>query len=373
MRPRIRARAHSLPALLHGQQTLCKSRAHDYACASRNRCDSFPIHSNREVTHKTACSCCLRAIMHKHTKRAHTFCSALCVRQSERIGHSPSSVTLQSVGSYSRDIPVGVKHNTTGLFATVRSPPSSLQSALETTVNTEAACMLRSEIASLLCKRAIEKVPPSLSESGLYSRYFLVPKKDGGLRPILDLRVLNKVLAKRPFKMLTIRKLLAHVHQGDWFISLDLKDAYFQIQINPRHGPFLRFAFDGQVYQYTVLPFGLSIAPRTFTKCMDAALAPLRSQGLRILNYLDDWLIMAQSHMELLSHRAVLLSHLNSLGLAVNWTKSSLQPSQTISFLWNRTRLHGNDGSLIYARVEARSARALRFSAYVQFRKSSFT
>ena len=66
---------------------------------------------------------------------------------------------------------------------------------------------------------------------------------------------------------------------GDWFISLDLKDAYFQIQINPLHRPFLRFAFEGQVYQYTVLPFGLSLAPRTFTKCMDAALAPRGVRG----------------------------------------------------------------------------------------------
>ncbi|XDV19428.1 hypothetical protein PO909_024898 [Leuciscus waleckii] len=35
---------------------------------------------------------------------------------------------------------------------------------------------------------------------------------------------------------------------------------------DPNSRPFLRFAFDGQAYQYTVLPFGLSLAPRTFTK-----------------------------------------------------------------------------------------------------------
>ncbi len=50
---------------------------------------------------------------------------------------------------------------------------------------------------------------------------------------------------------------------------------------------FLRFAFGGKAYQYKVLPFGLALAPRTFTKCMDAALAPLRLQGIRVLNYLD--------------------------------------------------------------------------------------
>ncbi len=103
---------------------------------------------------------------------------------------------------------------------------------------------------------------------------------------------------------------------------------------SPHHRRFLRFAFDGVAYQYTVLPFGLSLAPRFFfTKCMDAALSPLRQLGIRILNYLDDWHILAQSEDELLSHRSVLLCHLECLGLRVNLAKDALSPSQRISFL----------------------------------------
>ncbi len=55
--------------------------------------------------------------------------------------------------------------------------------------------------------------------------------------------------------------------------------------------------------------------------------------GIRILNYLDDWLILAQSEVELLSHRTLILSHLERLGLRVNFAKSALSPSQWISFL----------------------------------------
>ncbi len=51
------------------------------------------------------------------------------------------------------------------------------------------------------------------------------------------------------------------IYPGDWFFSLDLKDAYFYVQIAPYHRQFLRFAFEGVAYQYTVLPFGLSLAP----------------------------------------------------------------------------------------------------------------
>ena len=146
-------------------------------------------------------------------------------------------------------------------------------------VNSDDAHVLRAEVMTLLKKGAIEIVSPSESESGFYSRYFLVPKKDGGLRPILDLRLLNLSLMRRKFKMLTLKQILAQICPEDWFCSLDLKDAYFHIQIAPHHRRFLRFAFEGVAYQYTVLLFRLSLAPCTFTKCMDAALALFVTQG----------------------------------------------------------------------------------------------
>lgn len=75
---------------------------------------------------------------------------------------------------------------------------------------------------------------------------------------------------------------------------IDLKDAYFHIEIFPEHSMFLRFAFGAEAYHFWVLSFDLALSPCTFTKCMDATLAPLRLQGIFVLNYIDDWLI-AQS------------------------------------------------------------------------------
>ncbi|KAI2653724.1 hypothetical protein H4Q32_014052 [Labeo rohita] len=66
---------------------------------------------------------------------------------------------------------------------------------------------------------------------------------------------------------------------------------------------------------------------------MDAALSPLRQRGICILNYLNDWLVLAQLEVELLSHRSLILSHLECLGLEVNLAKSALHPSRRISFL----------------------------------------
>jgi len=173
--------------------------------------------------------------------------------------------------------------------------PPRFNGVVHTLVSPEQGQILEQEVQSLLVKEAIERVPPQDREAGFYSRYFIVPKRDGGLRPIIDLRVLNRSLRRYRFKLLTIPMIVNQIRSEDWFVTIDLKDAYFHIPILPQHRKFLKFAFGGQAYQYRVLPFGLGLSPRTFTKCMDAALAPLRLQGIHILNYIDDWLILAQS------------------------------------------------------------------------------
>ncbi len=150
---------------------------------------------------------------------------------------------------------------------------------------------------------------------------------------ILDLRTLNRALPKLPFRMLTFKHILTCGRGQDWFVAIDLKDAYFHVSILPRHRPFLRFVFEGQAYQYKVLPFRLSLSPRVFTKIAEAALAPLREVGICILNYLDDWLILAHSRELVCAHRDMVLDHLARLGLRVNWEKSKLSPVQSIFFL----------------------------------------
>ena len=87
---------------------------------------------------------------------------------------------------------------------------------------------LRREISELLEKRAIEYVPGSAQLRGSYSIYFLIPKKDGSLRPILDLRNLNQFLKIFHFRMLRTVDVLQAVTEKDWFTSINLKDAYFR-------------------------------------------------------------------------------------------------------------------------------------------------
>ncbi|KAI2664153.1 hypothetical protein H4Q32_002288 [Labeo rohita] len=89
---------------------------------------------------------------------------------------------------------------------------------------------------------------------------------DGGLRPILDQRQLICSVMRLKFRMLTVSQVVSQIRSEDWFVTIDLKHTYFHVSILHRHRKFLRFAFRGEAYQYRVLPFGLALSARTFTK-----------------------------------------------------------------------------------------------------------
>lgn len=92
----------------------------------------------------------------------------------------------------------------------------------------------------------------------------------------------------------------------------------------------LKFALRGKMYQYQILLFGLT--PKIFTKCIDAALAPLRLQGIWIVNYLDNWLMSTQLRSSVINHRDMVLNHLHLI-LRVNFRNNVLLPSQQMTFL----------------------------------------
>ncbi|KAG6928074.1 ORF 3, partial [Chelydra serpentina] len=122
-----------------------------------------------------------------------------------------------------------------------------------------------------------------------------------------------------------------HTLAGDWYV--DLQDAYFHIHIFEGHKRFLRFLVGQDHYQFTVLPFGLSTAPRVFTKCMAVVAAYLKRQGVQIFPYLDDWLLKGSLRSQVQDHLELLLATCANLGLLVNEAKSTLVLVQHIEFI----------------------------------------
>ena len=86
---------------------------------------------------------------------------------------------------------------------------------------------LQQQVDSLLAKQAIERVLQSES-LGFYSRVFLVPKKYGKLRPLINnLHQLNCCLLYPHFQMERAASITAAIQSGDWATSLGLTDTYF--------------------------------------------------------------------------------------------------------------------------------------------------
>ena len=120
---------------------------------------------------------------------------------------------------------------------------------------------------------------------------------------------------------------------GDWMISLDLQDAYLQVPVHHDSSRYLRFVVAGKSYQFRVLYFGLTTAPQVLTRIMAPVSAILHKYGVRMLRYLDDWLILASTELACLQSRDKLLSLCTELGIQVNLTKSSLVPAQSLVYL----------------------------------------
>ncbi|KAK0404354.1 hypothetical protein QR680_017418 [Steinernema hermaphroditum] len=205
------------------------------------------------------------------------------------------------------------------------------------------------EIASLLDKRAIVKVKDGANL--WFSNVFLVPKKDGGNRPVINLRPLNKFIRARHFKMESISMLRSLLLPDDWLAKLDMKDAYFGVPIAASDRKWLCFKFNGSTYQFRALPFGLSSAPYVYSKVMRVVATHLRQLGLRLIVYLDDWLFLNESKKGLVQDLKVVRSVFAHLGLIINEEKSSQTPSRTLEFLGfivNAMNAAGEDHPLSY-------------------------
>lgn len=219
----------------------------------------------------------------------------------------------------------------------------------KTFVNVTNLELLKQEVKNLLEKDAVEIVQKTHIQTGFYSTLFLVEKKNGKLRPVINLRPLNQYLKKQHFKMDTMTKVLNLVKKGDWACSLDLQDAYLHVPIFPKHRKYLRFAIDETVYQFKVLCFGPTSSPRVFTKIVSVVAAHLRKQGIRLAVYLDDWLIVDQQKSVLVKNRDTTITLLTSLGFIINTEKSDLMPTQTITYIGGLFRL---DLGLVYPTPE---------------------
>ncbi|XP_045497532.1 uncharacterized protein LOC123695669 [Colias croceus] len=112
------------------------------------------------------------------------------------------------------------------------------------------------------------------------SSIFLVSKPNGDKRFILNLKCLNKFIETKHFKMEDYRTASKLITPNCFMATIDLKDAYFLVPVNKMHRKYLRFEYDGVLYEFNCLPFGLCTAPFVFTKLLKPIFEFLRKTHL---------------------------------------------------------------------------------------------
>ena len=227
--------------------------------------------------------------------------------------------------------PLGLEVITQGYKPILQSLPPLTRLPLWFTVSDDKHPALQQEISDLSTKGAIEIVQ---------DHQFLFQDISGSqekrqLRPVIDLSPLNKFLVIPRFKMLTTRHLAHLMPQKGYAASLDLADAYFHVPIRKSFRKYLRFAYNGTVWQFKCLPFGISTAPYVFTKLAVQLATFLQQFAIPLHQFIDDWLTQAHSMSRTSLHMLIILHITRALAVITEITGNSGQKAlqQRFSFL----------------------------------------
>ena len=88
---------------------------------------------------------------------------------------------------------------------------------------------LRDQVAAMESLGVVSRIP--LSSVGFWGHIFVVPKKGGSWRLILDLSPLNVFVVHETFQMVSLQDVFSAVRQSDWMASLDIEKAYWHVPV----------------------------------------------------------------------------------------------------------------------------------------------
>ena len=127
-------------------------------------------------------------------------------------------------------------------------------------------------------------IRPSSSEWA--SPIVIVKKKDGSPRLCIDYRKVNAVTKKDAYPLPRIDDALDQLSGKAYFCTFDLASGYYQLPMSERDAHKTAFITHLGLFEWLVLPMGLSNSPATFQRCMNAILGDITDNNCLV--YLDD-------------------------------------------------------------------------------------
>jgi type II secretory pathway pseudopilin PulG len=114
----------------------------------------------------------------------------------------------------------------------VQTPPTTNTPGPIISFSKNQTCHLDQAIQDLLKKNAIEEVPPTQANQvpGFYSSMLVIPKKNGGIWPVFNLRKLKEYMDPPHFRMETIKEVAHLITYNDYLVSMDLTDTFLHMQ-----------------------------------------------------------------------------------------------------------------------------------------------